>query len=210
MPDVVPPHSEVDAAIAKAHKELTQRGDKSAFNDAAPIILLFCARVVAQAYPHLQTADRDNIAQESLIKVWRHLDTFIPSQKGCSWLMQIARNAAIDYMRRDSSRMQHVPIEIVLEGCNDHAFVSSDHGGNDPSKLLVEAEEAERFVVLQDTFLKSLSEAERVVALGRMEGLSYDEIAEKAGIPLGTVKSRLNAMRTRLKQRFENASSRTY
>ena len=143
MPDVVPPHSEVDAAIAKAHKELTQRGDKS--------------------------HSRDNIAQESLIKVWRHLDTFIPSQKGCSWLMQIARNAAIDYMRRDSSRMQHVPIEIVLEGCNDHAFVSSDHGGNDPSKLLVEAEEAERFVVLQDTFLKSLSEAERVVALGRME-----------------------------------------
>ena len=195
--------------VAKAHLALKQQGCHSAFNDAAPFILLFCARVVSKAYPHLQIADRDNIAQESLIKVWRHIESFDPSQRACAWIGPIARNAAVDYMRRDASRIRHVPIEFTLESSNEDLFAPNDNGANDPFRKVVEQEEEVRFAALQDSFLNSLSEGERVVALGRMEGLSYDAIAEKEGVPVGTVKSRLHAMRARLKKRFNSDPSPT-
>jgi RNA polymerase sigma-70 factor (ECF subfamily) len=102
-----------------------------------------------------------------------------------NWLYRIAVNATLDVLRRKSDApMEDEVVQMVMDPAPD------------PESALVAKERAEHL----QGMLRSLPEATRSVLVLREYGeLSYQEIASVLDIPVGTVMSRLNYARTRLR-----------
>ncbi len=112
------------------------------------------------------------------------------SQKGSlsAWLYRITVNRCIS-----EHRNKHLPI-LSLENLQKEGFDPADVDSQCPADLVIRQEESERI----KQAMKALDRKHRAVLVLRyFDDLSYQEIAQALGIPLGTVKSRLNtAIRT--------------
>jgi RNA polymerase sigma-70 factor (ECF subfamily) len=176
-----------------------QRGDLEAFNLFIPSYqdLLFG---IALGIMKDEDAAADAV-QEALISAFRNFATF----RGVSlrsWLARVVINACYDEIRRQ--RRQHsVPLDQVnVEG--DEIETSSwlvDPQSGPEAQL--ESKE------LEDAIEKSIFELPPVyrtmLILVDVQGLSYEEAATAAGIPIGTVKSRLARARLRMQQSLQAA-----
>ncbi len=125
------------------------------------------------------------LTQEAFIRAWSALERYDPTYRFSTWLFRIGHNLGIDHLRR--RRLKTVPIiredregaevEVVLV---DHAKDPFGHLKNSElSSALREAIEALR------------PEYRELVLLRHFGGLSYQEIADLGGMPLGTVKNKL-------------------
>jgi len=121
----------------------------------------------------------EDLVQETFLRVWNRMNAF-EAGKGAlgPWLLAIARNRAIDYIRSVQSRMQR----------NTYEFDAREH----PSLFV----DMEKDVLNSDSArsirkaLEKLTENQRkVIELAYYEGLSQTEMAERMGQPLGTVKT---------------------
>lgn len=131
-----------------------------------------------------------DLAQESFLRVYRHaLGYRSTSSRFTTWLYHIARNLARDELRARRRRIQLCPAdERGLEEAPSSASSVAD---------VVE----QREVVLRA--LASLGLRDRqLIVLRDIEGRSYEEIAERVGLPLGTVKSGLSRARQRFAEQF--------
>jgi len=132
--------------------------------------------------------DAEEIAQETLLAVWRKAAQFDPASAGASaWIYTIARNLRIDAVRR-AARTGAVDHEAELE------------------YLIDSAEPADEAIVRVDGLkqitaaLLGLSEEQSMaIRLSFIEERPHSEIAHLLGIPLGTVKSRIRLAVSRLK-----------
>ncbi len=128
----------------------------------------------------------EDAAQEAFIRAWRHLPRYRPRAPFRHWLYRIAINAMRDMVRR---RREEVDIEALP--------LTAD--GEGPEEAW---ERQERIAQVRAAVL-ALPEASRAVLILReYEGLSYREIAQTLGIPVGTVMSRLHYARSRLRDRL--------
>ncbi len=174
----------VDEALSgsqSAHRELVRRFERPVFN--------LVARMV-----HDPTLAED-IAQEAFIKAFNRLDTYRPEQgKFSNWLFKIAHNTAIDQLRKS------VPDTYSLDRGDDnddpdfHALLSDA----DVSTPLEAAERADLAKALAAAVGRLRPEYSEVIVLRHQEGLAYEEIAEIAGLPLGTVKTYIHRARKEL------------
>jgi len=125
------------------------------------------------------------LTQEAFIRAWKALERYDSTYRFSTWLFRIGHNLGIDHLRR--RRLKTVPIiredregaevEVVLV---DHAKDPLGHLKNSElSGALREAIEALR------------PEYRELVLLRHFGGLSYQEIADLGGMPLGTVKNKL-------------------
>jgi RNA polymerase sigma factor (sigma-70 family) len=145
----------------------------------------------ALALPHLDAAynlarwligkgDADDVVQEAMVRAL----TYFPSYRGGNsraWLLSIVRNAA--YAALDQRRRTKVE---PLDDAED-AIELADPGA-DPEAALVKARAVSRL----DTLLARLApELREALVLRELEEMSYREIAEVTGAPIGTVMSRL-------------------
>ncbi len=147
-------------------------------------------RVFGLAYRYIGRVDEaEDLTQEVFVKVYQNLDRY-RSEAGAfsTWVTTVARNHAIDhYRRRREERLRRESDETSLA-----TFPSADEG---PLRRL---ERQERIQLVRDG-LRSLPEDLReAVILCDLQGLPYDEIAQVLGVPLGTVKSRINRGRIEL------------
>ena len=138
----------------------------------------------------------DELAQETLLAVWRKAAQFDPATAGASaWIFTIARNLRIDALRRErrggGADMTGIDMEFVL----DEAA---------PPDAIVAAAQAEGRVKHAMTMLSE--EQKRVVELSFYQEKAHAEIATMLGIPLGTVKSRLRLAMTKLRGLLEDLS----
>jgi len=130
-------------------------------------------------------ADADDVVQEELLRAHRFLPG-LRAESARPWLLQIVRNTAFGLLRHKRG-WEELP----------------DEDEPDPS-----ADASERLATATDllqlrTAIASLKEQFReVLVLRELEGLSYEEIATIAQIPLGTVMSRLNRARRMLKTKL--------
>jgi RNA polymerase sigma-70 factor (ECF subfamily) len=174
-------------AVQSAEKEIelitrAQKGDRGAFGQ---LVRRHREGVINVVYRMCGDANlAEDTAQEAFIRAWQHLPSYRPRSPFRNWLYRIATNAALDVLRRerDTVDMEAVPL------------ANSDDG---PEAALEKQERGER---VRQAVL-ALPEASRaVLVLREYEGLSYKEIADTLGIPLGTVMSRLNYARNRLRE----------
>jgi len=120
----------------------------------------------------------DDIAQETLLKVWRKAKLFDPSKAAAAtWIYTIARNLRIDAARRAAKPALDPEEPALLPEAEPLADAA--------------IERADRDARIRASF-SSLPESQReVVTLHFLEDAPHSEIAERLGLPLGTVKSRL-------------------
>ena len=143
--------------------------------------------------------DAEDLTQEVFIRMYSSLDSFRKQSSLNTWLFRIASNICIDAYRRNK---KHKAIAYSLD---EPAFGEDNSEGSheapdssyEPHRIFMRVEAAGQI----ETALKKLPEKLReVVLLFDVEGISYEEIAQIAGCPLGTVKSRLFNGRAQLRK----------
>jgi RNA polymerase sigma-70 factor, ECF subfamily len=121
----------------------------------------------------------EDLVQETFIRIWSRAQAF-DSKKGAlgPWLLAVARNRAIDYLRSVDGRMARSSYELVeMENPALFANLESQVIASDQTSRIREA-------------LSKLNASQRnVIELAYFEGLSQTEMAEKLGQPLGTIKT---------------------
>jgi RNA polymerase sigma-70 factor (ECF subfamily) len=160
-------------------------GDREAFEE---IHARYQRTVLGLALRRIRDRGRaEDAVQEVFVAVWRSARTYDPARgNGTPWLYAVARNAITDRLRRTPE-----PTGELVDG---------------PSGEPGPAEEAESSWTSWRVHraLESLPEHERpVVELAYWGGLSQSEIADRLGIPLGTVKTRTRSALARLADALE-------
>jgi RNA polymerase sigma-70 factor (ECF subfamily) len=118
----------------------------------------------------------EELVQEVFTRVWRKADSYDPSRASFrTWLYGIARNAIIDQKRRAS----------VRPALAAHEVDTDEQGGLDRS-----LEQALLRWQVSAALDRLTPEHRQVIRLAHFQGLTLREIADRTGIPLGTVKSR--------------------
>jgi RNA polymerase sigma-70 factor (ECF subfamily) len=137
--------------------------------------------------------DAMDLSQEAFARAYRALRTFREGAPFYPWLYAILRNACFNHLRRARTHA-----EVSLDAAQDAGFDAADD--SDGPGRLAERREA-RAVVRQE--MARLEPCHREILLLRhFEDLSYREIAEVLGCPIGTVMSRLYAARRALRCRL--------
>jgi len=128
----------------------------------------------------------EDVAQEALLKVWRHADAF-DARRGtvAAWVMTITRNLAIDAVRSRRS--------ITVAPDDLHRVSGSDRDPADVAGLNDDID------WLRRALDRLPDEQRRAVVLAGVWGITAREIAERDGIPLGTAKTRIRIALARLR-----------
>ena len=136
-----------------------------------------------------------DVTQEVFIKVYNSLTKYSSEYKFSTWLYRIAHNAAIDHMRRNSMATQ----SIEAENADGSFQIQIESRGPSPE---LDHERREWRTEI-DAVVRCLPPAYRdLILLRHSRDLSYDEIAEVTGLPLGTVKNRLFRAREMMRELF--------
>jgi RNA polymerase sigma factor (sigma-70 family) len=134
-------------------------------------------------------AQAEDILQEVYVNVWRAASSFDAAQsQPLTWLTSIARNRAIDSLRRGQTQPQLRTVSPALDGreSDDDVYDSVADEAPGPLDLLSRAADSRALAACLD----KLSALQRQsVALAFYQGLSHAEVAEQLRQPLGTVKS---------------------
>lgn len=172
-------------------------GDLSAYD---AIVSRYWDRIYARVIQLLNNKqDAEEVTQDAFIRAQRGLDSFRGEASFGTWLYQIATNLARNRYwywfrrKRDQSFSIDQPVsadtDITLED-----FMSSEH--ENPSQAAI----AQEFVDRVASCMQDLSEQHReVLVLRNIENMSYDSIAARLGLSVGTVKSRIARGRERLR-----------
>lgn len=171
---------------------LIKRAQKS--DDAAleALLMLYEKRIYNIAFRYMgNEADAYDMAQEALIKLYRSIHSFKAQSAFSSWVYRLTVNTCLDGLRK--RRKAPVSLELALE--NGVTFEAGDDAAPEARALSLEsAEDIQRAI---DTLADGHKE---VIILRDINGLTYEEVAYALGISVGTVKSRLNRGRQRLKE----------
>jgi RNA polymerase sigma-70 factor, ECF subfamily len=118
----------------------------------------------------------NDVVQEVFVKVWQKMDQFENKSSMKTWIYRIAMNTAYDHMRKEK---KYISLETI----------DTAHATTEIESTSIHQELLKRAVGL-------LSAKQRIVfVLYYMEELSVQEVAQSAGISVGTVKSRLSSAR---------------
>ncbi|MCD6291270.1 MAG: sigma-70 family RNA polymerase sigma factor [Anaerolineae bacterium] len=168
----------------------SQQGDARAFGE---LVRRYYRLVVSIAYRLCNDPQMaEDMAQEAFLKAWQALPRFRIREEGEStgfraWVSRIVVNATIDEMRR----------QRPATGLDD----LTPAGGIRPAEALDRVVEAE---MVRSAIARLPERSRAALILREYEGLSYEEIAEALDIPIGTVMSRLNYARKRLREELSH------
>jgi RNA polymerase sigma-70 factor (ECF subfamily) len=178
-----------NTVMAELLRRVADRSDVEAFQQ---LYQSFGPRV--KSYMMRQGADAETaeeLAQETLLTVWRKAPLYAADKGSAStWIYTIARNLRIDRLRRET------PWQELPEG---HDETASDDPTPDEA-----VSDQERQVRVRAALAQLPSDQHEVVALSYLEGLSHSEIADRLGLPLGTVKSRMRLAYQKIRETVED------
>ncbi len=178
-----------EGKVSPSDAELIERclrRDNTAWDQ---IVARFRRKIFHIAYKFTGKHDEaEDLSQEIFLKVFRSLDKFHRDADFSTWLSSVARNYCIDHYRA-SKREKEVLVEDLV------AFDLAPAASGNPHRAL-EQRDRQSFVRKGLELLpEKLREA---VILRDLQGLSYQEMADRLHLPEGTVKSRINRGREEL------------
>ncbi len=142
----------------------------------------------------------EDVVQEACLRAFKSLESF-HGENGRAWLLAIVRNTYFTWFRRAQAQPPSVPFEeetMLADG-----ELAALEAGTPSVEQLLQQQDARRLV--NGALEKLPEEFREVIVLRELEELSYKEIAAIAGIPLGTVMSRLARARKLLLQHLQHA-----
>lgn len=174
-----------------------QRGDMDAFNALAlgyqDMLYRIALRIV-----HDECLAEDAL-QEAMIHAFRHIRSFRGGNFK-SWLARVTVNASYDELRR-GKRHLGLPLEQFT---NEGEEIESPDWMRDPASGPEErAESSELRSALHQCIRSLVPDYRLMVILVDMEGMSYEEAAQVARVPVGTVKSRLARARMQIRKSLQ-------
>lgn len=172
------------------------QGDALAFralSDAhLPAIFIFASRLLRNS------AEAQDVAQETFVKVWLNARNYEPKARLSTWIHSIARNLAIDRLRKSKRRGEHYELDEERE-----TAPASDR----PSQLLEKKLTAQAF----NDALSLLPERQQSALLLRHEqGLSQSEIAAVLSCSVDAVESLLKRARQTLKDQLQSQNPKSH
>lgn len=166
-----------DAALMRQVLERRPEALSDLYDRYAPTLLALVRRILG---PAADIADAEEVLQEVFVHAWNHGARYDPSRSSVStWLVLLARSRAIDRLR-SRKVVDRVHGAAHQEGPAGHASP-----GGVESVLF-----RERRQRLRDELGKLPPEQREVLEMAFYQGLSQTEIADRSGVPLGTVKTR--------------------
>ena len=163
-------------------------GDNAAFENlyrtTSAKLFGICLRVLPQR------AEAEEVLQEVFLGIWKKAVQFDATRASAmTWLSMMTRNKAIDRLRANAGARAQSPIEL-----------DEIEGDSSASEVAEVAEDQERIEVCLDEL-----EAPRrkMIRIAFFEGATYEELAERSGNPLGTVKSWIRRSLIKLKACLE-------
>jgi RNA polymerase sigma-70 factor (ECF subfamily) len=177
-----PPPQEIDPVI-----ERCLRGDQDAWET---IVRLYRRRVFHIAYKFVGRHDEaEDLTQDIFLKLFKSLSTFDRRANFATWLISVSRNLCIDHYRSVRREREAISPDV------DVVTLARPSGGDSPEAIL---ERRDRVAILRVALDKLAPSLRTAIMLRDIQELSYQEIAERLGVPEGTVKSRINRGRTEL------------
>ncbi len=174
--------AEEEAARLARNRRLAALVARVAAGDTRALEQLYGAcigRVYAVAFRIVRVHEAaEEVAEDTFVQAWRTARTYDPARGGpLAWLLTIARSRALDHLRRDEPFEAH-PDPDALRGAGE--------GAGDPLDLLAAFRDHRRL----GEALRALQPGQRqLIALAFFRGLTHQEIAAQARLPLGTVKT---------------------
>lgn len=201
-----PPLSPHDAAAQELARLLSRvaLGDRQAFGSLYRLTSARLFGVVLRIQP--DRASAEDVLQEVYVNVWRAAQTYnAVASAPMTWLRSIARNKAIDSLRRGQAGLDTVSTFSATDGGDEHdALDGVPDGRPGPLDLLEQAAEQRQL----SHCLQGLSHQQRQsLALAYYQGLSHGEVARQLMQPLGSVKSWVRRGLAALKDCLERAST---
>lgn len=144
------------------------------------------------------TGDREeaaDLAQEAFVRAWRGLGSFQGESSFSTWVYRLTANVCIDYLRK-KTRREAVEPAVSLDDPSG-AWAEPADWEQDPQRRL---EQSERGRALARGLARLPGWQRQALVLRELAGLSYQEIGEKLGLDMGTVKSRIARARLNLRK----------
>jgi len=175
-----------------------QRGDRSAFGQLFEKhvrgVVGFAAQFVGAR------ARAEELAQDVFLQIYRTRARYVPTARFTTWLYRMVTNACLSEVRRADHRSRILPV--------DHAVERDDA---DPGSLPeVATRSSEEVVLSQESLNRLRTELEELppqqraaLLLARVEGLSYEEVAEALSSSVSAVKSLVHRATVRLRDRMQ-------
>ena len=168
-----------------------QGGNIRAFNE---LVNRYKDRLLNYVYHFFNDIDRaEDIVQDTFLKLYTHKDSYREIAKFSTWLYTIAGNLAKTELRKIKRRKTYSISDLSTD---DREFVihkSDEESFEDIEDTSVSGS------ILEKSLMDLDDEFKNIIILRDIQELSYDEISKILQIPLGTVKSRINRGRFKLK-----------
>ncbi|MDA1280303.1 MAG: sigma-70 family RNA polymerase sigma factor [Chloroflexi bacterium] len=168
--------------------QLTRDGDYDAFNRLVAVYQDAVFAVVLRTVRNRATAE--DITQDTFISAFRKISSY---RGGIfrAWLFRIAKNASLDHLRKIARRPETSIDEDIV--------YFSETVRDDSADPLADALNAELARLIEHCLDGLSTEHRFAMVMVDVEGYQYEEAAESMGISIGTVKSRLNRARARMR-----------
>jgi RNA polymerase sigma-70 factor, ECF subfamily len=169
-----------DAALLTGMEQHDENAIEELFRRYSSIVYSVALRVLRDSN------QAEDVLQEVFLQLWRSPASFLQERGSLGgWLLVIARNRAIDVLRR--RKLTHPIEEVVLAS---------------PINVADEAERNTMMLKVQQAIAALPEEQRKALELAYFEGLSHTEIASRTGDPLGTVKTRIRQALISLRKAF--------
>ena len=166
-----------------------QGGDPEAFEQLMQPLEQLVWRVCWHYTGHRETAE--DCAQEAMLRIWRNLGSYRGDCALESWVYRIAANCCMDWLRK-KKRDKSVSVEPLQE----QGFDPADPSPGTEDQVVAEDEHRR----LREAITQLPDEQREALILTQLEKVPYEEAAQMLGVSEGTIKSRVNRAKARLKE----------
>ncbi|MGO9287721.1 MAG: sigma-70 family RNA polymerase sigma factor [Polyangia bacterium] len=183
---------------ASALAEQAQTGDGQALR---PLLDRVRPRAMAIALKVLRNRDdAEDAVQDAMLKVWRNLHRFEGRASFTTWIHRIVMNASLDILRKRSVRAESAVADERDDDCQPKLEPSHDRTPDREMGI------AQMQLLVRGAVARLAPVHRQAIILREFEDCAYDEIAEVAACPMGTVMSRLHHARQRVAEDLRAAA----